>query len=173
MEVGGWISPRTASIFDTCFHVFNILKPTAAGDTPRPGDRQWGLLTRWVLQTVAATRARRPFGQGGAGGVLARRVPNTFQPRSWHRVTLAAVAGSGIALSAILAVHFSNTQIEERRNQLIVDATGFADDLEQYLQSREMIAKQSALFLALLHHRRLARFVRSPKRFSLSRQKLV
>src|SRR5665811_979146 len=64
-----------------------------------------------------------------------------IQPRSWHRLTLAAVAGGGIALSAILAVHFSNTQIEERRHQLMVEATGFADDLEQYLQSREMIAK--------------------------------
>jgi two-component sensor histidine kinase len=47
----------------------------------------------------------------------------------------------GVGLSGILAVHFSNTQIEERRHQLIVEATGFADDLEQYLQSREMIAK--------------------------------
>src|SRR5450756_1971777 len=65
----------------------------------------------------------------------------SIQPRSWHRLTLAAVAGGGIALSAILAVHFSNTQIEERRHQLMVEATGFADDLEQYLQSREMIAK--------------------------------
>jgi two-component sensor histidine kinase len=64
-----------------------------------------------------------------------------LQTRSWHRLTLAVVTGGGIALSAILAVHFSNMQIEERRYQLIVDATGFADDLEQYLQSREMIAK--------------------------------
>jgi len=64
-----------------------------------------------------------------------------FQPRSWHRITLATVAGGGIALSAILAVHFSNTQIEEKRQQLMVEATGFADDLEEYLQSREMIAK--------------------------------
>lgn len=63
-----------------------------------------------------------------------------FQPRFWHRLTLAAVAGGGIALSTILAVHFSNTQIEERRHQLIIEATGFADDLEQYLRSREMIA---------------------------------
>jgi CHASE1-domain containing sensor protein len=66
---------------------------------------------------------------------------SSIQPRSWDRLTLAAVAGGGIALSAILAVHFSNTQIEERRHQLIVEATGFADDLEQYLQGREMIAK--------------------------------
>jgi two-component sensor histidine kinase len=66
---------------------------------------------------------------------------SSIQPRSWDRLTLAAVAGGGIALSAILAVHFSNTQIEERRHQLVVEATGFADDLEQYLQSREMIAK--------------------------------
>jgi hypothetical protein len=64
---------------------------------------------------------------------------DSIQP--WHRLTLAAVAALGIALSAILAVHFSNTQIEERRHQLIVEATGFADDLEQYLQNREMIAK--------------------------------
>src|SRR5674476_1226036 len=64
-----------------------------------------------------------------------------IQPRSWDRLTLAAVAGGGIALSAILAVHFSNTQIEERRHQLMVEATGFADDLEQYLQNRELIAK--------------------------------
>jgi two-component sensor histidine kinase len=65
----------------------------------------------------------------------------SFRPQSWHRLTLAAVAGGGIALSAILAVHFSNTQIEEKRHQLLVEATGFANDLEQYLQSREMIAK--------------------------------
>lgn len=65
----------------------------------------------------------------------------SIQLRSWHSLTLAAVAGGGIALSTILAVHFSNTQIEEKRHQLIVEATGFADDLEQYLQSREMIAK--------------------------------
>ena len=65
----------------------------------------------------------------------------SFQPLLWHRLTLAAVAGGGIALSIFLADHFSNTQIEERRYQLIVEATGFADDLEQYLRSREMIAK--------------------------------
>ena len=65
----------------------------------------------------------------------------SFQPRSWHRLTLAAVAGGGIALSAILAVHFSNTQIEEKRHQLIVETMTFTDDLEQYLQGREMIAK--------------------------------
>jgi two-component sensor histidine kinase len=64
-----------------------------------------------------------------------------FQPRSWHRLTLAAVAGGGIALSAILAVHFSNMQIEEKRQQLMVEVTGFADDLEEYLQNHEMIAK--------------------------------
>src|SRR5665647_3119033 len=64
----------------------------------------------------------------------------SIQLRSWHSLTLAAVAGGGIALSTILAVHFSNTQIEEKRHQLIVEATGFADDLEQYLRSREMIA---------------------------------
>ena len=66
---------------------------------------------------------------------------DSIQPRSWHRLTLAAVAGVGIALSAILAVHFSNTQIEEKRHQLIVEAMTFTDDLEQYLQGREMIAK--------------------------------
>src|SRR5664279_3813385 len=65
----------------------------------------------------------------------------SIQLRSWHRLTLAAVAGGGIALSTILAVHFSNAQIEEKRHQLIVEATGFADDLEQYLRGREMIAK--------------------------------
>jgi two-component sensor histidine kinase len=66
---------------------------------------------------------------------------DSIQPRSWHRLTLAAVAAVGIALSAILAVHYSNTQIEARLYQLIVEATGFTDDLEQYLQGREMIAK--------------------------------
>src|SRR5664280_3854950 len=66
---------------------------------------------------------------------------DSFQPHPWHRVMLAAVAAVGIALSAILAVHYSNTQIEARRYQLIVEATGFTDDLEQYLQGREMIAK--------------------------------
>jgi two-component sensor histidine kinase len=65
----------------------------------------------------------------------------SFKPRSWHRLTLAAVAGGGIVLSAILAVHFANTQIEEKRHQLIVEAMTFTDDLEQYLQGREMIAK--------------------------------
>lgn len=54
---------------------------------------------------------------------------------------MAAVAGVGIALSAILAVHFSNTQIEARRHQLMEEASTLANDLEQYLQSREMIAK--------------------------------
>jgi two-component sensor histidine kinase len=66
---------------------------------------------------------------------------NSIQPYPWHRLTLAAVGALGIVLSAIIAVHFSNTQIEERRHQLIVEATGFADDMEQYLRSREMIAK--------------------------------
>src|ERR1035437_3821642 len=66
---------------------------------------------------------------------------DSFRSHPWQRLTLAAVIAVGIALSAILAVHFSNTQIEERRHQLMVEATGFADDLEQYLQSREMIAK--------------------------------
>src|SRR5450759_1368306 len=64
-----------------------------------------------------------------------------FQSHPWQRLTLAAVIAVGIGLSAILAVHFSNAQIEERRHQLMVEATGFAGDLEQYLQSREMIAK--------------------------------
>src|SRR5450756_2601471 len=64
-----------------------------------------------------------------------------IQPRSWHRLTLAAVAGGGIALSAILAVHFSNTQIAVTRHQLRIEASAFADDLEQYLQNRELIAK--------------------------------
>jgi len=66
---------------------------------------------------------------------------DSIQPYPWHRLTLAAVAGGGIALSAILAVHFSNTQIEARRYQLIVEATTFTDDLGRYFQSREMIAK--------------------------------
>src|SRR5674476_645757 len=66
---------------------------------------------------------------------------DSFQPHPWHRVMLAAVAAVGIALSAILTVHFANTQIEARRLNLIVEATAFTDDLEQYLQSREMIAK--------------------------------
>src|ERR1700686_1375130 len=64
-----------------------------------------------------------------------------IQPYPWHRLTLAAIAAAGIPLSAFVAVHFSNTQIEEKRHQLIVEATGFGDDLEQYLQNREMIAK--------------------------------
>src|SRR5450759_5400563 len=66
---------------------------------------------------------------------------DSFRSHPWQRLTLAAVIAVGIALSAILAVHFSNAQIEERRHQLMVEATGFAGDLEQYLQSREMIAK--------------------------------
>src|ERR1017187_9673196 len=65
----------------------------------------------------------------------------SIQLRSWHMLSLAAVAGGGIALSTILAVHFSNTQIEVKRYQLIVEAMTFTDDLEQYLQGREMIAK--------------------------------
>ena len=64
-----------------------------------------------------------------------------IQSGSWHRVMLAAVAGGGIALSAILAVHFSNMQIEVKRFQLAAEAMTFTDDLEQYLQNREMIAK--------------------------------
>src|ERR1035437_3156433 len=66
---------------------------------------------------------------------------DSFRSHPWQRLTLAAVIAVGIALSAILAVHFSNTQIEERRHQLMVEATTFTDDLEQYLQGREMIAK--------------------------------
>ena len=66
---------------------------------------------------------------------------DSIQPRSWHRLTLLAVAAVGVGLSAILAVHFSNTQIEERRHQLTDEASTFAGELEQYLQSREMIAK--------------------------------
>jgi two-component sensor histidine kinase len=65
---------------------------------------------------------------------------SSFQPRLGHRLILAAIAGGGIALSAILAIHFSNMRIEETRYRLVVGATGFADDLEQYLRSREMIA---------------------------------
>src|SRR5450759_1926396 len=66
---------------------------------------------------------------------------DSFRSYPWQRLTLAAVIAVGIALSAILAVHFSNTQIEAKRFQLIVEATTFTGDLEQYLQSREMIAK--------------------------------
>lgn len=54
---------------------------------------------------------------------------------------MAAAAGGGIPLSAIIAVHFSNAKIEEKRHQLIVEAMTFTAELEQYLQSREMIAK--------------------------------
>jgi len=64
-----------------------------------------------------------------------------LQPRSWHRLTLIGVAVLGVGASASLALHFSNTQIETTRTHLMVEATAFADDLEQYLQSREMIAK--------------------------------
>lgn len=66
---------------------------------------------------------------------------DSIQPYSWHRLTLAAVTAVGIALSAIVAVQYSNTQIEAKRFQLIVEATVFAGELEQYLQNREMIAK--------------------------------
>src|SRR5450830_1638455 len=65
----------------------------------------------------------------------------SIQPRSWHRLTLAAVAAVGVGISTILALNFSNTQIAVTRHQLRVEATGFADDLEQYLQNRELIAK--------------------------------
>lgn len=54
---------------------------------------------------------------------------------------LAAVTGSGIALSAILAVHFSTMRIEVKRYQLAAEALTFTDDLEQYLRNRETIAK--------------------------------
>ncbi len=63
------------------------------------------------------------------------------QARSWHRLTLAAVASCGVALSAVLAVHFSNVQIEEKQHQLVVEASNLVGDLELYLQNREMIAK--------------------------------
>ena len=65
---------------------------------------------------------------------------SSFQPRFGHRLILAAIAGGGIALSTILAVHFSTMRIDETRYRLVVEATSFADDLEQYLRSREMIA---------------------------------
>ena len=65
---------------------------------------------------------------------------SSFQPRLGHRLILSAIAGAGIALSSILALHFSDMRIEETRYRLVVEATGFADDLEQYLRSREMIA---------------------------------
>jgi hypothetical protein len=88
---------------------------------------------------------------------------DSIQPRSWHRLTLAAVAGVGIALSAILAVHFSNTQIEEKRHQLIVEAMTFTDDLEQYLQGREKSNRHEnsnlpcPVRLGDAHHQRSAR----------------
>lgn len=66
---------------------------------------------------------------------------DSMQPYPWHRLALAAVAAVGVALTAILTVHFSNTQIEARRHQLKDEASTIANDLEQYLQSREMIAK--------------------------------
>src|SRR5665811_2337312 len=66
---------------------------------------------------------------------------DSFRSHPWQRLTLAAVITVGIALSAILAVHFSNTQIEAKRFQLIVEATTFTGDLKQYLQGREVIAK--------------------------------
>ena len=64
-----------------------------------------------------------------------------IQSSSWHRLMLAAVAGGGIALSAILAVYFSNMQVDVKRYQLAAEAMTFTDDLEQYLKNREMIAK--------------------------------
>src|ERR1035437_2803829 len=64
-----------------------------------------------------------------------------IQPRSWHRLTLAAVAAVGVGISTILALNFSNTQIAVTRHQLRVETSAFADDLEQYLQNRELIAK--------------------------------
>ena len=73
----------------------------------------------------------------------------SIQPRSWHRLAFIAVAAVGVGLSAILAFHFSKMEIEARRDQLTVEATTFADDLEQYLQSREMITKTvGAIFKA-------------------------
>ena len=72
-----------------------------------------------------------------------------LQSDSWRRQILAAFAGSGIVLSAILAVHFSNMRIEVKRYQLASEAMTFTDDLEQYLQNRVMIAKTvGALFEA-------------------------
>lgn len=74
-------------------------------------------------------------------------VKGSLQPNSWDRLLLAACTGSGIALSAILAVHFSNMQIEVKRYQLAAEAMTFTDDLEQYLQNREIVAKTvGALF---------------------------
>ena len=74
---------------------------------------------------------------------------DNLQTRSWHSLTLLAVAMVGVGLSAILAVAFSNTQIEARRHQLTIEASTLAEDLELYLHSREMIAKTvGALFKA-------------------------
>ncbi len=66
---------------------------------------------------------------------------NNFQPHPWDKVTLIAIVAVGVGISAILAFHFSNTQIEAGRHQLMTEASTLAEDLEQYLQSREMIAK--------------------------------
>lgn len=66
---------------------------------------------------------------------------SSIQPRSWHNLTLIAVALVGAGLSVILARHFSDMQIEVRRHQLTTEASILAEDLELYLHSREMIAK--------------------------------
>jgi two-component sensor histidine kinase len=69
---------------------------------------------------------------------------SSIQARSGQGLTLAVVAAVGVGLSAILALKFSNTQIEARRQQLVVEASTFTGDLEQYLHGREMIAKTVA-----------------------------
>ena len=66
---------------------------------------------------------------------------NNIQPYPWPRLTLAAVALLGIALTAILAMHFSDSQIEESRHRLIVGATGFPDVLEHFFRGRGMFPK--------------------------------
>jgi two-component sensor histidine kinase len=63
-----------------------------------------------------------------------------IQSRSWHGLILMAIAAIGVGLSAILAVQVAKTQTEATRHRLMVEAATFAEDLEQYLLSREMIA---------------------------------
>jgi two-component sensor histidine kinase len=64
-----------------------------------------------------------------------------LQPRSWHSMTLIAVAGIGIGLSATVAYHYSAMQIEDARHHMMIEAATLAEDLKLYLNSREMIAK--------------------------------
>ena len=65
----------------------------------------------------------------------------SIQARYWQVAAFIGVVAVGVGLSAFLALHFSKTEIEVRRQQLTVEATAVADDLEQYLQSRATIAR--------------------------------